>query len=326
VNEIELLAGLREEIPFEDASPQAQRLFLAGLEHAPGSPGTTRRSLARWQGGRRPQLGGRLALAGGLSVAVAAAAAAVVMAVLHPGGAGSSITVRDLAYRAAAAAQRQPAVGPGQWVYWKETRSRARSGIFQVWTTADSTKAAFVAHGKVHFIHFPGPHSRQYIGQPEGSPLPGRGTVISGETGTMPVTYAGLGSLPHSPQALLRHLANLPLYHRSGWGPAPVREFTIIEELLITYVMPPRLTAELYRALGDIPGVTVDHHAADVTGRHGVGFIGPAGPGGGNEEIILNPHTYHLMGHDLLGGPRHQPQNGVAYLQVALVHRPGMLP
>jgi hypothetical protein len=324
MNETELLARLRQEIPLEEASPKAERLFLAGLQHAPSSPGSTRRTAARWRGGTPPQLGWRLALASGLATAVAAAA--VVVAVAHLGGAGGSITVRELAYRAAAAAQRQPTVRPGQWVYWKETRSKTQSDIFQVWTTADATKAAFIAHGKVHRFHFRGPTGRQYIGQPEGSPLPGRGTVTSGETGTIPVRYADLGSLPRNPQALLRYLANLPLYHRSGWGPAPVREFTIIEELLITYVMPPRLTGELYRALGDIPGVTVNHHAADVAGRRGVGFIGPAGPGGGNEEIILNPHTYHLMGHDLLWGSQHQPLNGVAYLQVALVRGPGMLP
>jgi len=123
--------------------------------------------------------------------------------------------LQEVAYRAAAAAARQPRVRPGQWVYWKETRSSAPASIFEVWTTADSTKAAFVAHGKIHFIHFPngGP---QFIGQPEGSALPGSGTTVGGETGTMPVRYADLGSLPRSPQDLLRYLANLPLYHRGG--------------------------------------------------------------------------------------------------------------
>ena len=329
MNETELLARLREEIPLEEASPKAERLFLAGLEHAPSGPRTTRRSMARWRG--RPHRDWRLALAGGLSAAVAAAvAAAVVVAVPHPGGAGSTITVRELAYRAAAAAERQPQVRPGQWVYWKEARSRARSGIFQVWTTADATKAAFVAHGRVYRIHFPGGGHLQFIGQPEGSALPGRGTTSSGEMGTIPVKYAALDSLPRSPQALLRYLANLPLYHRSGWGPAPVREFDIIEMMLTTYVTPPRLTAELYQALGDIPGVTVDDHAADVAGRHGVGFIGPAGPGGGNEEIILDPHTYGLMGDDTLvrpsPGSAPRVRNGVAYLRVALVRGPGVLP
>jgi hypothetical protein len=329
MNETELLARLREEIPLEEASPRAERLFLTGLERVPSGPGTPRRPIARWRGSRRPHLGWRLALTSGLGAAVAAGvAAAVIVAMPHPGG--GTITVRELAYRAAAAAERQPQVRPKQWVYWKETRSRAQSSIFQVWTTADSTKAAFAAHGKVHRFNFTGRGDRQYIGQPEGSELPGRGTVTSGETGTIPVKYAALGSLPRSPQALLRYLANLPLPHRSGWGPAPVREFTIIEELLTTYVMPPPLTAELYRALGEIPGVTVDTHAVDVAGRPGVGFLHSEQPAAGAEEIIIDPHTYRLMGTALIvrPSPGSAPRvlNGVAYLRMALVRGPGVLP
>ena len=64
--------------------------------------------------GSGPHPGWRLALAGGLSAVVAAAA--VVPAVSHPGGAGNTITVRELAYRAAAA-ERQPQVRLKQWVY-----------------------------------------------------------------------------------------------------------------------------------------------------------------------------------------------------------------
>jgi hypothetical protein len=33
--------------------------------------------------------------------------------------------------------------------------------------------------------------------------------------------------------------------------------FLVISELLSSYVMPPTLTAEMYQALGDIPGVSV---------------------------------------------------------------------
>ena len=330
MNETQLLARLREEIPLEEASPKAERLFLAGLEHPRSGPGTTPRPLARWRGGERPHLGWRRALTAGLAAALAVAvAAAVIVAVPHPGGTGKTITVRELAYRAAGAAERQPRVRPGQWVYWKETRSRARSSIFQVWTTADSTKAAFVAHGKVHRFHFPG-GGPQYIGQPEGSSLPGRGTVAGGQTGTIPVKYAGLGSLPRSPQALLRYLANLPLPHRSGWGPAPVRQFVIIEDLLTTYVMPPRLTAGLYRALGEIPGVTVNTNAVDVAGRPGIGFRHTVQPAAGAEEIIIDPHTYRLMGTATIArpSPGAAPKvlNGIAYLRVVLVKGPGVMP
>lgn len=328
MNETELLARLREEIPLEEASPRAERMFLDGLGHAPSSPGTTRRPIAiLWRGRNGRHRGWRLALAGGLGAVVAAAA--VIVAVPRSGGPGNTLTVRELAYRAAAAAERQPRVRPGQWVYWKETRSMAASSIFQVWTTADSAKSAFVAHGKVHFIHFPngGP---QFIGQPEGSALPGSGTTVGGEAGTMPVKYSDLGSLPRSPQALLRYLANLPLYHRSGWGPAPVREFVIIQELLTTYVMPPRLTGEFYRALGEIPGVTVDTHAVDVAGRPGIGFRHSVQPAAGGEEIIIDPHTYRLMGTAAIGrpSPGAAPRvlSGTAYLRVALVRGPGVTP
>ena len=54
--------------------------------------------------------------------------------------------------------------------------------------------------------------------------------------------------------------------------------------------MPPALTAELYRALGNIPGVTVDRHATDIAGRHGLGFRSPCHRTGTKvfDELILD--------------------------------------
>jgi hypothetical protein len=300
--------------------PDVVAAARARLEHTTRGTG-----VPRWRAPRRPW---RLAATAGAAAAVAAAIALIAAQATAVGGASAAgaLTVRELAYRTAAAAERQPQVRPSQWVYWKETRSRAASSVFQVWTTADSAKAAFVAHGKVQAITLTGRGHVQYVGQPEGSSLSGTGTSISGETATLPVAYSGLGSLPRSPRALLRYLADLPLPHRSGWGPAPAREFEIIEDLVTTYVMPPRLTAALYQALGAIPGVTVNGHAADVAGRHGVGFISPALPGAGNEELIFDPRSYDLMGNDLLLGPGQQPLNGTAILQRALVSGPGVSP
>ena len=93
--------------------------------------------------------------------------------------------------------------------------------------------------------------------------------TTDGHGADIPVTYAELGSLPRSPSALDRYLASLPL---PGGGPAPFREFEIISGTAHHVLMPPALTAELYRALGDIPGVTVNQHAVDVAGRAGIGF------------------------------------------------------
>ena len=98
-----------------------------------------------------------------------------------------------LAYRAAAAAAAQPAVRPGQWVYWQEKAVGGKpEGIFQVWTTADSRKAAYVYNGEVRFVSWwrgrPGTGSAgghgQFIGQPAVFVLPhGQGVVTSALTG-----------------------------------------------------------------------------------------------------------------------------------------------
>jgi hypothetical protein len=305
---------------------------LAGFSPQPGSaerPDRTRRRRA-W----------RLALAA--AVGLAAAAGIVAAQVIQSGGAGpgAGITVQELAYRTSAAAAAQPSAGPGQWVYWQEKQVGGKPAdiTFQVWTTADARKAAYVDNGKVRFLRLPCGQpgaspagSCQAIGQPAVSAAarPYRGVTISVLSGHVPVSYQGLGSLPTSPRALDRYLAGL---HLPGWGPAPVREFEIIKELLATYVMPPALTAELYQALGDIPGVTVDQHAVDVAGRDGIGFqiTLPRRAGGAVDQIVINPHTYQLMGQQLItrqpGGSGRQVLSGTAILRMALVSGPGVQP
>ena len=365
MSETELLARLRAEIPLEDASPRAERLFLAGLSPAAGDPGRRPRPAARWRFAGRSHLTGRLALAGGLSLAVAASAAAVAGLVGGPGGvvtgapppgsARVAPAVRELAYRVAAAAGQQPQVSPGQWVYWREARLEdGAMRHFEVWTTADPRKAAFVADGKVYPVDIVPPggqittctqtgsrsvcrnisHAealkespKQFIGQPQGSVVPpqgGGGTGFTGEMGPIPVAYADLGSLPASPEALDRYLADLK-GPDVGVDPPAIREFDAIEDMITSYVMPPQLTAELYRALGDIPGVTADEHAVDVAGRPGIGFISPAYADGSRDEIIVNPQTYQLTG-DSSMADGHTVDFGDAILREALVSGPGVQP
>jgi hypothetical protein len=299
-----------------------------------GAPGRDRPGPRRL---RLPGTRGKLALTGLAGLAAAATAAAVATALTAPGGgpAGTGVpspAVKEMAYRAAAAVAARPGVAPGQWVYWQE---KTPDHTYEVWTTADGTKAAYVYQGKVAFVPCIGPRAErvascQYIGQPDVAPVKAGGVGMGIANGTMPVTYAGLSSLPRDPVALDRYLAGLPL---RGWGPAPVREFEVIKDLLITYVMPPALTAELYRALGNIPGVTVDQHAVDIAGRGGIGFkiAIPAEQGGGFDGLILDPKTFALMGQQLTLGPAAgskagQIVGGVAILKTALVSGPGILP
>jgi hypothetical protein len=309
-----------------DAQPaHPRRGGLAGLGRVAGRA-TGGMASSRWQAAAWPW---RIAAAGLAAAAVAGFIAAQVVA---PGGArpAGMITVHELAYRAAAAAVRQPRVRAGQWVFWHEKQaadvgcSHCLTGTFDVWTTADSQHAAWVYKGKVVSLGT-GP----FYGQPEPFVVPHGGWSATEVTWQSPISYADLGSLPRDPRALVRYLGHLKL---PGQDPAPVREFQVIQDLLTSYVMPPRLTAELYLALADISGVTVDPHAVDVAGRHGAGFrmAVPPGEGGGLTEIIIDPVTFHLLGTALIAtAPARdfgKVVNGTAILRMALVSGPGVRP
>ena len=318
MNEMELLSHIREEFRTDAIPAHAQTALLAAINaedtQTAGSRGRTGALRLR-----RPGRTWRLVVAGGVSLAVAAG---IAVQVIPSGstGSGAGLTVRELAYRMSAAAAAQPSVAPGQWMYWLEKQAGGTpSGVFQVWTTADSTRAAYVYRGKVGSIGSPGP---QLIGQPAVFSSRSGGVTISGMSGRIPVSYTGLGSLPTDPQALDRYIGRL---HLRGWGSPATAEFQVIQDLLLTYVMPPARTAELYQALGDIPGVTVDQHAVDVAGRSGVGLRIEIL--GSPDEMIFNPHTYRLMGQQLvISHSGRNVLNGTAILREAPVSGPGVKP
>ncbi len=81
------------------------------------------------------------------------------------------------------------------------------------------------------------------------------------------VGYTDLGKLPSDPKALVRWAMRPP----GGGGRYTTaylawNAFNGIEGTLTSYVLPPKVAAELYRALGDIPGVTVEKDAVDAAG------------------------------------------------------------
>jgi hypothetical protein len=114
--------------------------------------------------------------------------------------------------------------------------------------------------------------------------------------------------------------------------------------MLWDYVLPPRLAADLFRALAYIPGITVRPDATDIAGRPGVAFVLPRTQFRGMSlELILNPTDYTLMA----VGRKFVPPNGkitpmpkrpypgivtwVESTQLAVIHqayvsRPGVRP
>jgi hypothetical protein len=336
MNEMEMLTQLRGEVPLAPPTPGAERLFRAGLADIQGGS----RARGRWPGRSwLPKSAGvRLATA---SVLAGAVAAGVLVAVLPGGGEagspapGPAISVQLLADRAAKAALAGPSVPPGQWVYYKvETRIEGiphrpspLSVTQEQWWTADGEHEYIKAGGRIGSITDPGNY---------GNPLP---------------TYSQLSSLPADPAALDTYLAHLDYQHPTAID-TEVSDFTNIRELLTTYVLPPSLVAELYRALADIPTVTVREHVTDIAGQTGIAFVLPetpnpyvpasslpsdeqssnGGAGSDNQELILSTTDYRILGDaDWASGgtPANPTTRNIreeAYLSRAFVSGPGVLP
>jgi hypothetical protein len=292
---MDLLASFRADVPERPVSPETERRIHAALHQPEGRFPVPRLAL-------QPR---RVFLAAG---AVGAAAALVLGLVAGLAGTSTrpavsrgqaSLTVRLVADRAAAAALGQLAVRPGQWVYRLIQYKQAgfpglpADGTEAIWTTADGTHMH--AGGRTILPVLPAP------------------------------PYADLGSLPSGQAALERYLAD---QHVSGFpglrtNDKAAKAFDEIMGLLWNYVLPPRLAAELYRALTDIPGVTVNAHATDIAGRPGIAFelSGTHGPGT-EQELILNRSDYALIA---VGGTSTTPARAIqlAVLRQALVSHPG---
>lgn len=98
--------------------------------------------------------------------------------------------------------------------------------------------------------------------------------------------------------------------------------FQAIGDLFTYYVMPPAVTAALYRAIALIPGVRVHRNAVDLAGQHGTGFV--LYTDSIANDIILSPHSYRFMG--VQYSQPHTPPDGVAIVSRAFVSGPGVRP
>jgi hypothetical protein len=214
----------------------------------------------------------RIAVRAGAAATAAAVAAAGIVLAVRP-SAPVVLTAKLLADRASAAALTQPAVSPGQWVYrvveWKLPDSpdgRPNTGTEASWETADGA----VTYGDSY-------------------------SAGAGAGDNMP-SYSELGSLPASPAALDAYLARL-VYPDSK--PTQVQQglaaFFVIEDMLINYVLPPSLAAEIYQALAVIPAVKVDSHVTAIDGRPGVAFVLPPTRQSEKLELILDASRYSFL-------------------------------
>jgi hypothetical protein len=231
-------------------------------------------------------------------------------------GLGPTLTVDELASRAAAAAL--PVPGPGQWVYRNYAVVAAPGNalspvIAERWATADHCVAAAYVGGQLEV----GPWSWPADPQGEIRRMPIRHPAVP---------YASLSALPEAPGDLLAQLARTPVDRAPEWHAGHV--FELIADLLQHYAMSAPVAARLYQALAAVSGVTAHAGALDAAGQPGTGFL-LADSAGGNQEIIVGPRSFQFQGYQFLG----QGQDlhaagawGMAILRQALVPAPGIRP
>ena len=96
-------------------------------------------------------------------------------------------------------------------------------------------------------------------------------------------------------------------------------DFTTIEQLLATAILPPSVNAALYRALGDIPAIEVKSHVTDVDGRAGVAFVLPETSQSANLEIILDASDYSYLAQAAWEPSNGSPNSAIPFTETAVL-------
>ncbi|MEU2611459.1 CU044_5270 family protein [Micromonospora sp. NPDC007271] len=171
----------------------------------------------------------------------------------------------------AAAAKPQQPVGAGQYIYIK---SRVAYSIL----SDDSRRLDDLHDREIWIPQSPG----------------GRGALReAGRPSDLGITVSNeeMVDLPSDPDLLLEKI----YADTRGQGNSPDGEaFTAIGDLLRESLMPPKISAALYRAAAKIPGVVLVPDSVDAAGRHGVAVAHVEF--GERTEWIFDKTTYEYLG------------------------------
>ncbi|MER5768942.1 CU044_5270 family protein [Streptomyces sp. NPDC001985] len=200
--------------------------------------------------------------------------------------AGSTEKVAATVSRISAAAESRefPEPRADQYLYFKSTVSYLRGGE---------------TNGKPWY-EVEKPHSRETWFSPDGRKghLYERGKHISldndrSNPGVGSPTYNYLKSLPADPDFLLKKIYQ----DTKGQGSGPHQQaFLTIGDLLRENAAPPKLSAALYRAAAEIPGVVVVDHAKDAAGRDGIAIARVDEEDQSRSEWIFDRKSYAYTG------------------------------
>ena len=299
-----------------------------------------------WRGGPGREPRWRIGMAGGFAAAGAAALAAAVavggVSVLGPSPGpspyptsftsgtdttGQQGAARLLSRVAGAAARSQAAVVNGRQFAYVESQvsfgadgapAPAQTHERQIWLPVADWCAGglLIEHGQRTSLKFPS--SGVSVSDGNGAPSTPVKEKCPDPGSLSDPTYRLLQSLPADPRVLLHRIRLL----KTGGLSPDAEAFGTIGDLIRESVMPPRVSAALYRAAALIPGVTVISAATDAIGRPGVAVSLTVRSE--QQEWIFDRHTYQLLGerdfqHGILVGK-------TAILDRAIVDRSGELP
>ncbi|MEU4173190.1 CU044_5270 family protein [Streptomyces sp. NPDC026665] len=123
----------------------------------------------------------------------------------------------------------------------------------------------------------------------------GKGITLAGKIPSASA-YSTLARLPTDPDALLQRIYRQSDAHRDAEVPRDQAAFVAIGDLLTESYPPAKVSAALYRAAVNIPGVVAVDDATDAMGRHGVAIARENPADGERTEWIFDKTTLQFLG------------------------------
>ncbi|MFJ2774034.1 CU044_5270 family protein [Streptomyces sp. NPDC087300] len=105
-------------------------------------------------------------------------------------------------------------------------------------------------------------------------------------------SYNKVSKLPTSPDALLDRI----YADTNSDSSRDQQAFDTISDMISEQLAPPKISAALYRAGAEIPGVVVVDHAKDAAGREGIALARTDEQSGERREWIFDKKTYAYLG------------------------------
>ncbi|KAB2343727.1 CU044_5270 family protein [Actinomadura rudentiformis] len=255
----------------------------------------------------RPERHGRL-LAVTLTSAVAAAAAGTMVIVHGQGGdgprQGRTVSAHEVLSRAAAAARLEPELKPraNQYIYVRSQTSWGPGTISpgqpkgqeqrQTWLSVDGSKPGLL---RAPCWSQPSKTCDSPLTNqdgPKNQPLPVPGSYLWQQKEVPKLLKQWRSRLDHGSTPSPTGSMAAPSARPSG--SAADEAWSAPHDLLGENYLPPRLRAQVFDFLSDVPGAKVDEHATDALGRPGIAVSKIRY--GTREELVFDRKTYRFLG------------------------------